>query len=139
MAISASEIGVTLINALAKGGSISFPVPFIGLLDSSGNRISYSGYSNVKINTEGIKGNPIMGATGSEEGGLVAFIKSNTEENIYFPENKDGPAVTATGWGLFDDFDDTSPHLWGDLKEPISIGVGDVPIIRGGDLILKVK
>lgn len=139
MAIKASELGADILRAITKGGSVTFDTPYIGLLDASGNRISYPEYANVRIDIDGIKGTPIMGSISSEENGKVAVITSNPEEAIYFPENKTGAAVTATGWGLFPSKTATMPNLWGELKNSITIGTGSVPVIRGGDLILKVK
>lgn len=134
MAIRA-DLAQNILQGITAGGSVNFDEPFIGLM-AGGSRINYEGYSNVRIDIEGIKGGKLMGDMGTD--GEYYIITSNPKENIYFPENTGG-AVTANGWGLFSSYQGGTPYLTGDLKEPIHIGFGDVPLIRGGDLILKVK
>lgn len=153
-----SDYGTRLMNAIADGTSISFPVPYVGLLDANGAEISYPEYCRVAINAIGIEGKNIMAEPAVETitetesttaGNTYSETKVKTsvqnQDYIYFPENETGSAVTVAALGIFTAKTGGSAYLTGWLKNDnnekitVTINPNSVPMFRIGKFKISVK
>ena len=150
MAISAENIGKSIISGFSKGGSVSFPTPYLGLFTTmpgtdgtGGVEVAYPEYSRVKINATGVEGSAIMcdpyieAGTGEDAGKTITATKN--QEIIYFPEAETGAGGTVVGFGLFSAKTGGYLYMWGDLKSNVTINQYSVPMFRADDFVLKLK
>lgn len=153
--------GKNLMNAAAKGTTVTFPTPYVGLFKTmpgaggtGGEEVEYAEYARVAVNVNGIKGKVIMAAAVSavitendEFGNEEQKTQSSTEnqEIIYFPENESGPATAAVGVGIFSARTGGTPYLWEKFKDAegnaksVSIPINSSPMFRIGKFKLKAK
>ena len=153
--------GKNIIDAMAKGTSVSFATPYVGLFKTmpgangtGGEEVDYAEYTRVAINVNGIEGKLIMAAATSEtitENDEFGNSESKTQssaqnqEIIYFPENETGPATAAVGVGIFESRTSGAPYLWQAFKDAegnaksVDIPVNSAPIFRIGKFMLKTK
>lgn len=150
MAISAEKIGKSIVSGFSKGGSVSFPTPYLGLFTTmpgadgtGGVEVSYPEYKRVAINAKGIEGKQIMvdpyteAGSGGDAGKTITATKN--QEIIYFPEAETGAGGTAVGFGLFSTKTGGDPYMWGELKSNVTINQYSVPMFRANDFVLKLK
>ena len=150
MAISAENIGKSIISGFSKGGSVSFPTPYLGLFatmpgadGTGGVEVSYPEYKRVAINANGIGGKKIMvdpyteAGSGNDAGKTITATKN--QEIIYFPESETGAGGTAVGFGLFSAKTGGYLYMWGELKSNVTINQYSVPMFRADDFVLKLK
>lgn len=157
-----SDYGKRIMNAMADGTSVSFPTPYVGLLDESGAEISYPEYCRVALNVTGIEGRIILAEAVSE---TVTETQTYTDENgetqtyteskvkssvqnqdyIHFPENETGEAVTVAALALYTAKSGGSPYLTGWLKNEknekitVTVNTNAIPIFRIGKFKVSVK
>lgn len=147
MPISFNGLGTHILKGLTQGSSVAMPQPWLGLFStmpnasgSGGVQVSYPEYGKIRLDNLGIEGKEIMSNPFSQtdtDGTVLSAVKN--QEIIYFPENETGSAVQAVGWGLFSSADATTPYMWGELKEPVTIGTNSVPMFRIDDFVMKLK
>lgn len=146
---------------MAKGASVTFPTPYVGLFKTmpgpggtGGVEVDYAEYVRVALNANGIEGKAIMtsaaSATISEEdefGNSEQKTQSSAtnQEIIYFPENETGPATAAVGVGIFAARTGGTPYLWQAFKDEegnaktVDIPINSSPMFRIDKFALKVK
>lgn len=153
--------GKNLVNAMAKGTTVTFPTPYVGLFKTmpgaggtGGEEVDYAEYTRVAINVNGIEGKVIMASAvsatitdedefGNEE--QKTQSSAQNQEIIYFPENESGPATEAVGVGIFSARAGGTPYQWKKFKDDegnaksVSIPINSSPMFRIGKFKLKVK
>lgn len=157
-----SEYGKRIMNAIADGTTMSFPTPYVGLLDENGQEISYPEYCRVAINVTGIEGKTIMAdavtetitetqtctdADGNETTYTETKVKSSVQNQdyIYFPENETGSPVTVAALGIFTAKSGGSAYLTGYLKNSrnekitVTVNTNAIPIFRIGKFKVSLK
>lgn len=149
--------GKNIIDAMAKGTSVSFATPYVGLFKTmpgangtGGEEVDYAEYTRVAVNVNGIEGKTIMAAATSEviaddDGESKTQSFAQNQEIIYFPENESGPATAAVGVGIFESRTGGAPYLWQAFKDAegnaksVDIPVNSVPMFRIGKFVIKTK
>lgn len=149
--------GKNIMDAMAKGTTVTFPTPYLGLLKtmpnaagSGGEEVSYPEYCRVAINVTGLEGKNIMAAavsaTITDDGESKTQSSAENQEIIYFPENETGEATTAVGVGIFSSrATGTTPYFWVPFKDAngdpqtVTINKNSCPMFRIGKFKLKVK
>ena len=156
MGLRASN-GSNIMSAFAKGTSVTFPTPYIGLFKtmpdanmSGGDEVDYPEYARVQLNVKGIEGKDILTSPYYEDGedadgNAIKVTKIKNQELIVWPENETGTAVKAIGWGLFESRTATTPYLTGLLaadatgSREITINPNSMPIVRIERLKIGIK
>jgi hypothetical protein len=137
-----STYGQNLMNAIAKGNSVTFPKPYIGLFKTmpgaggtGGAEVDYPEYCRVDASAYGIEGKLIMAGAASEvitdddgQSKTQSYVKN--QEIMYFPENETGSAVTAVGVGIFTAKTGGSAYLWAEFESPVTINKNSSPMFR---------
>ena len=157
MAQNHTLFGAPLLTAIATGGTVSQPKPWLGLLkqmpaaDGSGAvEADYAEYVRIDATGKGFGGNNYIGnptteaGTGDDAGKMISVVKS--QEEIHWPECRtaamNGKIV---GWGLYGAKTGGNPRIWGEFPKNDDGTVGrevpkeSIPMFREEDFKLKVK
>lgn len=155
--------GTKILDALTAAGAstVTFSSePYLGLFTTMPNEDFTGGeeptgcpeYQRIPLNAKGLNNLKLMKAATvttaevqevDEDGNIVKSTKQiatvENQERIYWPEAESAAMGTLVGIGVFASKTAATPFLMANFKTPIEVAQYQIPMIRIGDFIQRLK